>query len=161
MIGDTSGQPRIARPIRTWSIFVRIMKTAARVIRSVCAISLVMTLAACALPPAQPQSAPPSPAAQDALQRVREQYQAGRYGEVIRGVATSADLAAAPADIQIEAIKLQAFSYCVSNYRKLCEDSFLRILQIDPTFELAPNEQGHPQWGPVFRSAKTAMTPAK
>ncbi|OZI32587.1 hypothetical protein CAL29_30510 [Bordetella genomosp. 10] len=137
------------------------MKTAVRVTRSVCTISLALMLAACALPPAQTGSAPPSQAALDALQRVRDQYQAGRYGEVIRGVATSADLAAAPAAVQVEAIKLQAFSYCVSNYRKLCEDAFLRILQIDPGFELAPNEQGHPQWGPVFRSAKTAMTPAR
>ncbi|ALM85391.1 TssQ family T6SS-associated lipoprotein [Bordetella sp. N] len=137
------------------------MRTAARVIRSVCAISLALSLAACAVPPAQQQSVAPSPAALDALQRVRDQYQAGHYGEVIRGVATSADLAGAPTAIQVEAIKLQAFSYCVSNYRKLCEDGFLRILQMDPTFELAPNEQGHPQWGPVFRSAKMAMTPAR
>ncbi|MFC4279073.1 TssQ family T6SS-associated lipoprotein [Achromobacter aloeverae] len=137
------------------------MKTVARVTRRICAISLVSALAACTLPAVQPQGTPPTQAALDALQRVRDQYQAGHYGEVIRGVATSADLAGAPTAIQVEAIKLQAFSYCVSNYRKLCEDSFLRILQIDPSFELAPNEQGHPQWGPVFRSAKAAMTPAR
>ncbi len=137
------------------------MKIVVRVLRSVCAFSLALTLAACALPAAKPQTTPPSPAALGALQHVRDKYEAGQYGEVIREVATSAELANAPASIQVEAIKLQAFSYCVSNYRKLCEDSFLRILQIDPTFDLAANEKGHPQWGPVFRSAKMAMTPAK
>ncbi|MDM9561934.1 MULTISPECIES: TssQ family T6SS-associated lipoprotein [Bordetella] len=97
---------------------------------------------------------PPSQAAQDALAEVKQQYAAGQYGSVIRTVATSGDIAAAPKSLRIEAYKLQAFSYCVRNYAQLCEDTFVRILQLDSAFVLAPNEAGHPQWGPVFKSAQ-------
>jgi hypothetical protein len=93
-------------------------------------------------------------AAQQALSQVREQYAAGDYGDVVRTVATSQALAQAPEDTRIEALKLQAFSYCVTNYTRLCEDGFVRILRMDPSFTLAPNEAGHPLWGPAFRRAQ-------
>ncbi len=97
---------------------------------------------------------PPSQAAQDTMAQVRQQYAAGQYGTVIRTVATSGDIASAPKSMRIEAYKLQAFSYCVRNYAQLCEDTFVRILQLDSGFTLAPNEAGHPQWGPVFKAAQ-------
>lgn len=97
---------------------------------------------------------PPSQAAQDTMAQVRQNYTAGQYGSVIRTVATSGDIAEAPESMRIEAYKLQAFSYCVRNYAQLCEDTFVRILQLDEDFTLAPNEAGHPQWGPVFKSAQ-------
>nr|WP_211485637.1 TssQ family T6SS-associated lipoprotein [Achromobacter ruhlandii] len=112
-------------------------------------------LAGCAGLPASAPEQPPTPEALEQLQRVRDQYSAGQYGEVIRGVARSDELAASSKAVRIEAYKLQAFSYCVSRYTQLCEDSFSRILQIDPNFELAPNEAGHPVWGPVFQRAKS------
>jgi hypothetical protein len=87
---------------------------------------------------------------------VRSEYAAGNYGDVIRIVATSAPLAEAPDDVRIEALKLQAFSYCVTKYTQLCEDGFVRILRIEPSFVLAPNEAGHPLWGPVFKQAQAA-----
>ncbi|MDR6604419.1 hypothetical protein J2732_005454 [Achromobacter deleyi] len=99
----------------------------------------------------------PSPQAADALQQVRDEYAASQFGAVARTVATSDALATAPTPMRVEALKLQAFSYCVIGYRQLCEDSFARILQLQPSFELAPNETGHPQWGPAFRSAKAAQ----
>ncbi|WZB67127.1 TssQ family T6SS-associated lipoprotein [Achromobacter xylosoxidans] len=111
-------------------------------------------LAGCAGLPSAPDRAP-TPQALEQLQQVRDQYSAGHYGEVIRGVARSDELAASSKAVRIEAYKLQAFSYCVSRYAQLCEDSFSRILQIDPNFELAPNEAGHPVWGPVFQRAKS------
>ena len=113
-------------------------------------IAIFTVLAAC--------SSSPSPQAADALQEVRDEYAASRFGDVARTVATSDALASAPTSIRVEALKLQAFSYCVIGYHQLCEDSFTRILQLQPSFELAPNEAGHPQWGPVFKSAKAAQT---
>jgi hypothetical protein len=98
--------------------------------------------------------APPSPAAQAALARIQEQYSAGQYGAVIRSVATSDEIQSAPDSLKIEAYKLQAFSYCVRDYPQLCEETFVRILQMDSDFALAPAEAGHPQWGPVFDAAK-------
>ncbi|ARP84226.1 hypothetical protein CAL12_27685 [Bordetella genomosp. 8] len=117
----------------------------------------VAALAACATPPA-PTPPPPAPsqAAVDALAQVRDRYQAGAYGDVIRTVATSDALATAPVDMRVESLKLQAFSYCVTGYRALCEDDFKRILELEPTFTLGPAEIGHPLWGPVFQRAKAA-----
>ncbi|MEN4917272.1 TssQ family T6SS-associated lipoprotein [Achromobacter spanius] len=113
-------------------------------------MSILATLAACA--------STPSPQAADALQKVRDEYAASRFGDVVRTVATSDALSTAPKPMRVEALKLQAFSYCVTGYRQLCEDAFAQILTLQPSFELAPNETGHPQWGPAFQSAATAQT---
>ncbi|ANN69238.1 TssQ family T6SS-associated lipoprotein [Bordetella bronchialis] len=121
-------------------------------------LALAASLAACSAPPSTPAPPPaPSQAALDTLAQVRASYQAGAYGQVIRTVATSDALATAPTDVRVESLKLQAFSYCVTGYRVLCEDDFKRILELDPGFELGPAEIGHPQWGPAFRRAKAAQ----
>ncbi|AOB34010.1 hypothetical protein AKI39_24500 [Bordetella sp. H567] len=120
---------------------------------------MAAALAACSTTPPTPPAppAPPSQAAVDTLARVRDSYQAGAYGEVIRTVATSDALATAPVDMRVESLKLQAFSYCVTGYRVLCEDDFKRILALEPAFDLGPAEIGHPQWGPAFQHAKAAQ----
>ncbi len=117
-------------------------------------LGLSALLAGCAGIKAVQPEAPATAEALDPLQQVRDKYSAGRYGEVIRGVATSDALATSTKAVRIEAYKLQAFSYCVSKYAQLCEDSFTRILALDPAFELAPNEAGHPAWGPAFQRAR-------
>lgn len=109
--------------------------------------------------PAAPQA--DTAAAQAQLESARTMFDSGRYGDVIRMVATSDQLASAPTEVRVEALKLQAFSYCVNKYRRLCEDGFVRILHAEPSFDLLPAERGHPLWGPAFRSAKAAMTPAR
>ncbi|OZI68343.1 TssQ family T6SS-associated lipoprotein [Bordetella genomosp. 1] len=115
---------------------------------------LFAALAGCAVTRGAAPEAPATTEAVAAVEQARESYAAGRYGEVIRLVATSDDIALAPRALRVEAFKLQAFSYCVSNYRQLCEDAFVRILALQPDFALAPNEAGHPNWGPVFRTAQ-------
>lgn len=90
----------------------------------------------------------------DALAELRATYSAGRYGDVIREVSRSNVLAQAPMDIHIESMKLQAFSYCLTKHRVLCEDQFRRMLKVDPDFELASAERGHPQWQPAFDAAQ-------
>lgn len=118
---------------------------------------VVVGMAGCAGPstPVPPPEPPPTPAALEALRSVRVLYTNGSYGDVIRRVATSNELAASSSAVRIEVYKLQAFSYCVSNHAQLCEDAFMRILRIDPAYTLAPNEAGHPTWGPVFRNAQS------
>jgi len=39
-----------------------------------------------------------------------------------------------------------------------CRREFREALAIDPRFQLTPAEQGHPTWGPVFRSLKPMTT---
>ncbi len=97
------------------------------------------------------------PPAQQALDEVRQQYLAGDYGGVIRTVATSETLAEAPDDTRVEALKLQAYSYCLTQYTQLCEDGFVRILRIEPSFQLPSNEAGHPMWGPAFKRAQQSV----
>ncbi|KNY11333.1 lipoprotein [Achromobacter piechaudii] len=118
-------------------------------------LGATLMLAGCAGISSMKQESPPTAEALAKLQQVRDTYGAGRYGEVIRTVATSDELASSTKAVRIEAYKLQAFSYCVSRYAQLCEDSFARILVLDPAFELAPNEAGHPSWGPAFQRARS------
>lgn len=56
--------------------------------------------------------------------------------------------------LQLDAIKHIAFSYCVTSKPLLCQQQFERALKLDPSFELAAGEIGHPLWGPVFLKAK-------
>lgn len=113
-------------------------------------------LTACAAPQQTPAPLPVAPtAAQEAaFQTVQDLYKAGRYGDVVREVARSEPLNEAPPALRVQAMKLRAFSYCLSKYRVLCQEEFGRILAIDPAFELSPTEQGHPLWGPAYRAAR-------
>jgi hypothetical protein len=127
------------------------------------AVLLAALLAACTTPPTAttPGSKPAHTAAPSSLQQVRDAFNAGLYDDVIRIVATSDELSTGPVPAFVEALKLQAFSYCVSNHRRECQSTFSRILSIDPSFDLAPAERGHPMWGPAFRSAKAAASRAR
>jgi hypothetical protein len=63
---------------------------------------------------------------------------------------------------QLEALKYIAFSYCLTQRQALCRAQFERALKLDPAFDLAPGEKGHPLWGPVFAKAqKAAKKPVK
>ena len=55
---------------------------------------------------------------------------------------------------QITAHKYLAFIHCVSKRERQCRAHFRSALELDPNFELAAAEAGHPMWGPVFRSVK-------
>jgi hypothetical protein len=57
---------------------------------------------------------------------------------------------------RLEALKYTAFSYCVTSRPGPCRQSFDKALRLDPDFDLAPGEHGHPLWGPVFTKAKQA-----
>lgn len=55
---------------------------------------------------------------------------------------------------QVLAHKYLAFIYCVSKRKRQCRNEFRKVLEIDPSFNLKPEEAGHPIWGPVFRVEK-------
>jgi Tfp pilus assembly protein PilF len=63
-----------------------------------------------------------------------------------RGLKTRADKA--------KAYKYLAFVACTSGRLRPCHAAFRNALEVDPKFDLAPAEAGHPIWGPVFRDAK-------
>jgi hypothetical protein len=114
----------------------------------------VAFLAGCATqtkPTATPQ---PTVAQTEALKNLNRTYDAGNYGDVIQQIAGSTELNSAPEPMQVEALKLKAFSYCLSKYPVLCRDTFRQILRIEPGFTLTPTEQGHPLWGPAYQTAR-------
>lgn len=58
---------------------------------------------------------------------------------------------------QIRANKYLAFIACASQQREVCKTHFLRILAINPRFNLSKAEIGHPIWGGVFKEAKAEI----
>jgi len=67
----------------------------------------------------------------------------------------------APVEIQVEALKYTAFSYCVIESYAQCRHAFDLALRIDPDFMLQPGERAHPMWGSVFDQAKAASDQAR
>ncbi|HKW37802.1 MAG TPA: TssQ family T6SS-associated lipoprotein [Burkholderiales bacterium] len=57
---------------------------------------------------------------------------------------------------RVRAHKYLAFIHCASGRVPQCRDEFRKALDLDPSFDLREAEAGHPVWGPVFRSVKTA-----
>jgi Tfp pilus assembly protein PilF len=82
------------------------------------------------------------------------QYEDGNYPESARLLQSSLDEGLSSTSDQVKAHKYLAFIHCVSGRDAQCRNEFRAALKIDPSFDLAPNEAGHPIWGPVFRSVK-------
>jgi hypothetical protein len=80
-------------------------------------------------------------------------YHDGDFNAAIRKL-SSRDIASGSLDTRVAALKYTAFSYCVTSRPTQCERAFDKALQLDPSFDLAPGEHGHPLWGPVFAKAK-------
>ena len=55
---------------------------------------------------------------------------------------------------RVRAHKYLAFILCAERREQECRREFREALAIDPNFQLTPAEQGHPTWGPVFRSVR-------
>jgi hypothetical protein len=99
---------------------------------------------------------PPAPNAdQVALKEGIAAYNNGEYATAIKRL-SSPDIAGGSKATQLSALKHLAFSYCLTNRATLCRQQFEKALKLDPTFDLAPGEHGHPLWGPVFTRAKKA-----
>lgn len=82
-------------------------------------------------------------------------YNDGDYNGAIRRL-NGSEMNGAALRHRLAALKYTAFSYCVSGRQALCRQSFDRALRLDPSFDLAAGEHGHPLWGPVFNQARQA-----
>src|SRR5262249_39358072 len=98
-------------------------------------------------PPPEP-AAPPPPSPQAELADGIALYDKGDYNGAIQKLAAVADMQGADAKTQIAAYKYQAFSYCLTNRQTLCRTQFDKAFKLDPAFDLAPAERGHPMWTP-------------
>lgn len=108
-------------------------------------------------PPAPAPAPSPAPApTQGDTQALREGirlYENGDFNAAIRRL-SSPEIASGPVRMRVTALKYTAFSYCVTNRAAQCQQAFEKALKLDPQFELAPGERGHPLWAPVFAKAK-------
>lgn len=109
-------------------------------------------LAAASAPvPAKPA---PRTGAEGLLDQGIAKYNEGSYDAAAKlldaafkkGLASQAD--------QIAALKFSAFSSCLIGHHITCRSEFLKIFRIDPGFDLAPAEAGHPAWSKTFAEAK-------
>lgn len=104
-------------------------------------------------PPTPPQPKPEQVRAQQALKEGLRLYQGGHYFMAEQQFLTP-DIWAGDQQIQVQALKHLAFSYCVTQRPSQCRFAFERAILIKPDFRLDSAEQGHPLWGPVFTEAR-------
>ncbi|MES2127098.1 MAG: TssQ family T6SS-associated lipoprotein [Pseudomonadota bacterium] len=81
-------------------------------------------------------------------------YNAGDYAGAIKQLGTASAIWKGEKPVQLEALKYMAFSYCLTSRPVPCKQRFEQALKLDPAFDLAPGEKGHPLWDPVFDKAK-------
>jgi tetratricopeptide (TPR) repeat protein len=95
-------------------------------------------------------------AAQAALKESEELFDKGDFNAAIKKLSNTPEIFQADNDIQIPAYKYLAFSYCVTRRQTQCAENFNKAFSLDPRFELAASERGHPMWGPVYERVKRA-----
>jgi Tfp pilus assembly protein PilF len=83
-------------------------------------------------------------------------YEDGEIAYAAKLLQASLDQGLRSTSDRVRAHKYLAFIHCASNRVPQCRDEFKKALELDPSFDLRENEAGHPVWGPVFRSVKTA-----
>lgn len=103
--------------------------------------------------PAPRPERPPSNRDDIALREGIAMYHDGDFNGAIKRL-TSNDMNGGSVRNRVSALKYTAFSYCVTNRPVQCRQAFERALRMDASFDLAPGEQGHPQWGPQFAKAR-------
>jgi Tfp pilus assembly protein PilF len=86
-----------------------------------------------------------------------QQYEDGNYKAAYKTLNDALDAGLAFHSDEVTARKYLAFIYCSSGQERACRDEFRRVLELEPAFTLDPTEEGHPVWGPVFRSVKAEM----
>lgn len=97
--------------------------------------------------------APVAHKAEQELEKGIRKYEEGDYKNAA-GDFQNALAGEPPFAVRLAAHKYLAFIYCVSGEKLACRGEFKKLLNLNPKFELAPAEAGHPIWGPVFREVR-------
>ena len=129
----------------------------------------LLVVAGCdALPGTKPDQKPTAAAPQiteDMLRdRAREQlalgvkqYEAGDFDNSAKNLQGSLDHGLLSKQEQASARKYLAFIFCAAGREVQCRDEFRKAFEIYPDFALTAAEDGHPVWGPVYRSVRTQL----
>jgi tetratricopeptide (TPR) repeat protein len=121
---------------------------------------LVALFAGCVQSPIQtgsPANAVPAPAAQTPYEQGLASYRDNRFDPALAELNSAILNGDLTSDENINARKHIAFIHCISHRETQCREQFQAILKINSKFDLAPNEAGHPTWGPVWRSVKGVL----
>ena len=82
-----------------------------------------------------------------------QNYEEGNYRVAKRRLQLALEEGLSRPD-RVKAHKYLAFIACVSSQSLTCREEFAIALELDPNFDLAPAEAGHPIWGPMFKNVK-------
>jgi len=107
-------------------------------------------------PPPAPEPKPHAPRT-PAEQRLAEgmaKYDAGDFTGALKLLQEALKEGLTDKPDRIKAHKNSAFSLCLLHRITACRNEFLKIFEIDPAFDLAPAEAGHPSWARTFVRAK-------
>lgn len=96
--------------------------------------------------------------AQTELDSLITLYNNGDYHGAIKRLSTIEDTLKPYKEMELQALKLTAFSYCLTGRQPQCKQEFERALKLDPSFDLEKGEKGHPLWQHTFDRAKKDAT---
>ena len=103
-------------------------------------------------------AAPAKPAARSGAEGLLDQglarYAEGRFDAAAKLFAAALKQGLGAKADQVGALKHSAFSLCLLNRKTACRNEFAKIFKLEPAFDLAPAEAGHPSWSKVFADAK-------
>jgi len=100
------------------------------------------------------KNAPPLAKAEQLLAEGTKKYDAGDYDAAAKLLQEASKEGLKDKRDQVKSLKFAAFCSCLANKITQCRAEFTRIFDIDPAFDLAPAEAGHPSWGKTFTQAK-------
>jgi len=129
------------------------------------AIVVVAALASCApMPPEAPKPVAPQITEDTLRERARSQltggiklYEAGDFEGAQKSLQASLDHGLLGKHDQSVARKHLAFIHCAAGREPQCAAEFRRAFEIDQAFALTPAEDGHPIWGPVYRTVRATL----
>jgi tetratricopeptide (TPR) repeat protein len=111
-------------------------------------------LSASAATPALAKPPPARSGAEGVLDQGLARYAEGKFDTAAKLFAGALKQGLGAKGDQITALKHSAFSLCLLNRKTACRNDFAKIFRVEPAFDLAPAEAGHPSWAKVFADAK-------
>jgi Tfp pilus assembly protein PilF len=107
------------------------------------------------------KNAPPLPKAEQLLADGVKKYEAGEFEGAAKLFQEATKEGLKDKRDQVKSLKYSAFCSCLANKITQCRAEFTRIFDIDPAFDLAPAEAGHPSWSKTFAQAKAQWKQAQ
>jgi Tfp pilus assembly protein PilF len=116
-----------------------------------------------AAPAAAPASKPRAPrsAGEQLLADGLAKYEAGEFDAAYKLLQKALKEGLAGKPEQVSAHKHAAFSLCLLRRFTPCRNEFMKVFEIDPEFDLAPAEAGHPSWARTYANAKKRAQAAR